>query len=61
MKEVLRRDTVTEPISMSIHRDLDLVLFGADITPTHVYPVLGHTWWIAELFKSRMNKSHLDS
>lgn len=42
---------MTEPISMLVHRELDLVLFDANITPTHVYPVLSHTWWIVELFK----------
>lgn len=51
MIEVLHRDTMTEAISMSIHRELDLVLFDADITPTHVHPVHSHTWWIVELFK----------
>lgn len=38
---------MTKAISMSNHRELDLVLFE----PTHVHPVLSHTWWIVELFK----------
>lgn len=42
---------MTEPISMLVHRELDLVMLYADITPTHVYPVPCHTWWIVHVFK----------